>query len=100
MASNIAYLPFGPVSSLTLGNGVQVTYSYDLDYRLTRIQAQAPGGGAMLQDLTLAFDGEACPGLDPGAISRVASRFLRTFGFQAVAVSVSVSLCFNKSMSM
>ena len=24
------YLPFGPVSSLTLGNGVDVTYSYDL----------------------------------------------------------------------
>ena len=33
-------------------------------------------------------------------ILKVASRFLRTFGFQAVAVSVSVSLCFNKSMSM
>ena len=57
VASNIVYLPFGPVSSLTLGNGVDVTYTYDLDYRLTRIQAQAPGGGAMLQDLTLAFDG-------------------------------------------
>ena len=57
VASNITYLPFGPVSSLTLGNGVDVTYTYDLDYRLTRIQAQAPGGGAMLQDLTLAFDG-------------------------------------------
>ena len=70
VASNITYLPFGPVSSLTLGNGVQVTYTYDLDYRLTRIQAQAPGG-AMLQDLSFSYDGSGnidgiTDAVDPG----------------------------------
>ena len=70
VANNITYLPFGPVSSLTLGNGVQVTYTYDLDYRLTRIQAQAPGG-AMLQDLSFSYDGSGnidgiTDAVDPG----------------------------------
>ncbi|MGH6941069.1 DUF6531 domain-containing protein, partial [Hypericibacter sp.] len=35
VASNIAYEPFGPVKSLTFGNGLALTYAYDQDYRLT-----------------------------------------------------------------
>jgi RHS repeat-associated protein len=54
IASSIAYLPFGPMQAMTLGNGVQVTNSYDLDYRLSRTQAT---GAATLQDLTLGYDG-------------------------------------------
>ncbi|WP_234779039.1 RHS repeat-associated core domain-containing protein [Pseudomonas amygdali] len=35
LASNISYQPFGPVSSLTWGNGVLLSRAYDQDYRLT-----------------------------------------------------------------
>ena len=35
LASNITYLPFGPMSNLTYGNGKQLAQTYDLDYRLT-----------------------------------------------------------------
>lgn len=34
VVSNVAYLPFGPVSSYTLGNGQVVTRAYDANYRL------------------------------------------------------------------
>lgn len=34
LADTIARLPFGPVSSLTLGNGIQRTRTYDQDYRV------------------------------------------------------------------
>jgi RHS repeat-associated protein len=53
LASNIGYLPFGPMQAATLGNGVQVTNSYDLDYRLTGAQAT---GSATVQNLTLGYD--------------------------------------------
>ncbi len=33
--SSISYLPFGPISSYTLGNGQVVTRTYDANYRLT-----------------------------------------------------------------
>jgi RHS repeat-associated protein len=33
--SNVSYLPFGPVSSFTYGNGLNATRAYDLDYRIT-----------------------------------------------------------------
>lgn len=35
LASSIAYLPFGPATSWTLGNGIAVTHAYDQDYRIT-----------------------------------------------------------------
>jgi len=53
LASSIQYLPFGPATSATLGNGLQVSYAYDQDYRLTRILAGTPSQ----QDLTLSYDG-------------------------------------------
>src|SRR6185312_2582621 len=52
LASNIGYLPFGPVTSLMLGNGQQVSYGYDQDYRLTSIVAASPS----LQNLTINYD--------------------------------------------
>lgn len=39
LASDIRYLPFGPATSWTLGNGAVVTHDYDLDYRVSGIQA-------------------------------------------------------------
>ncbi len=35
LADNVSYLPFGPMTSLTYGNGLNATNSYDQDYRLT-----------------------------------------------------------------
>lgn len=34
LAAGIERLPFGPMQSLTLGNSIERTHSYDLDYRL------------------------------------------------------------------
>ncbi|MBT2117802.1 RHS repeat protein [Dyella sp. LX-66] len=37
VASNIVYLPFGPITSYTLGNGQVVTRTYDANYQLADI---------------------------------------------------------------
>lgn len=34
LVSNLDYLPFGPLNQLDYGNGIQLTGSYDADYRL------------------------------------------------------------------
>ncbi len=39
--SSITYLPFGPVSSYTLGNGQLITRSYDANYALTDLTSTA-----------------------------------------------------------
>ncbi|HSC19359.1 MAG TPA: hypothetical protein VLC74_10625 [Rhizomicrobium sp.] len=39
IASNAAYMPFGPLSGFTFGNGVALTLGYDQDYQLTGIVA-------------------------------------------------------------
>ncbi|MFR0690919.1 RHS repeat-associated core domain-containing protein [Enterobacterales bacterium AE_CKDN230030158-1A_HGKHYDSX7] len=36
LASGISYLPFGPLQQLTWANGIQLSRTYDQDYRLTR----------------------------------------------------------------
>ncbi|GFM77208.1 sugar-binding protein [Pseudomonas cichorii] len=38
LASSIAYLPFGPLKSLTWGNGILLSKTYDQDYLLTQQQ--------------------------------------------------------------
>nr|MEC6698351.1 RHS repeat-associated core domain-containing protein [Sphingobium sp. SJ10-10] len=53
LASNVTYMPFGPLKAALLGNGVQLTDSYDLDYRLSGRQAV---GSATMQNLTLGYD--------------------------------------------
>jgi RHS repeat-associated protein len=54
IASSVAYMPFGPAQSLTLGNGVQIVNNFDFDYRLTGIQASL--GSAALQSLAMTYD--------------------------------------------
>ncbi|MFZ1984808.1 MAG: hypothetical protein WAU91_10375, partial [Desulfatitalea sp.] len=39
LASNLAYKPFGPVSAMTLGNGLQTVRTYDKNYQLKTITA-------------------------------------------------------------
>jgi RHS repeat-associated protein len=41
VVSSISYLPFGPISSYTLGNGQVVTRTYDANYRLTDLTSPA-----------------------------------------------------------
>jgi RHS repeat-associated protein len=41
LVSNVAYLPFGPISGYTLGNGQAVTRTYDANYRLTDLTSPA-----------------------------------------------------------
>ncbi|MFC3651373.1 RHS repeat-associated core domain-containing protein [Dyella humi] len=41
LVSNVTYLPFGPVSGYTLGNGQAVTRTYDANYRLTDLTSPA-----------------------------------------------------------
>ncbi|MHB1057071.1 MAG: RHS repeat-associated core domain-containing protein [Rhodanobacter sp.] len=41
VVSNVAYLPFGPVSSYTLGNGQAITRTYDANYALTDLVSPA-----------------------------------------------------------
>jgi len=41
VVSAISYLPFGPISSYTLGNGQTITRTYDANYRLTDLTSPA-----------------------------------------------------------
>src|SRR5690606_5684060 len=54
LASGVTYEPFGPLASLTYGNGLVMTRSYDANYRLTGIATQS--GIATVQDLGLGYD--------------------------------------------
>jgi RHS repeat-associated protein len=53
VASTITYLPFGPVSGLSYGNGIVETRAFDLDYRATSI---ADTGAATMQNLSYSYD--------------------------------------------
>jgi len=41
LVNNIAYLPFGPISSYMQGNGQAITRTYDANYRLTDLTSPA-----------------------------------------------------------
>jgi RHS repeat-associated protein len=41
LVSNVSYLPFGPISGYTLGNGQAITRTYDTNYRLTDLVSPA-----------------------------------------------------------
>ncbi len=53
VVSKIGYQPFGPAASLTYGNGIAETRSFDLDYRLTTLAAS---GSNAVQSLTYGYD--------------------------------------------
>ena len=44
IATSVAYAPFGPLASLSYGNGLNRTRTYDQDYQLTALE-DAPGAG-------------------------------------------------------
>ncbi|RUL74071.1 RHS repeat-associated core domain-containing protein [Dyella choica] len=41
LVSNATYLPFGPISGYTLGNGQAITRTYDANYRMTDLASPA-----------------------------------------------------------
>jgi len=45
LASNVSFLPFGPLASLDFGNGLSLSRSHDLDYRL--MDQTTPGAQAI-----------------------------------------------------
>ena len=53
LAANIAYQPFGPVSSMTLGNNVVLSKDYDLNYQLIDLHQ---ANGTALMDRTYTPD--------------------------------------------
>jgi RHS repeat-associated protein len=53
--SKVAYQPFGPVNSMTFGNGVTESRSFDQDYRLTTL---TDTGAGALQSLTYSYDAD------------------------------------------
>jgi RHS repeat-associated protein len=53
VATSITYEPFGPVKSLTFGNGLAGAYAYDLDYRNTTRKDSSTG--VTIQNLTYGY---------------------------------------------
>ncbi len=41
---NVSYYPFGPLETITLGNGRTLTKTYDLDYSIQRVESSDPNG--------------------------------------------------------
>jgi len=54
VATAITYMPFGPIASLTHGNALAATFTWDQDYRLTGIVTAQ--GGTTIQDLVYGFN--------------------------------------------
>jgi RHS repeat-associated protein len=82
LASDIQYQPFGPLQSLTYGNGLVWTRSFDLDGRLT---GQTTG---TLQSLAYAYDPV---GNLTGLTDGLNSANNQTFGYDALDRLVSAS---------
>ena len=53
IASGATYEPFGPLASLTYGNGLALAVTYDQDYQPS---ARSVTGGATVQSLAYTFD--------------------------------------------
>jgi RHS repeat-associated protein len=78
LASSITYMPFGVMQSATLGNGVQITKTYDLDYRLSGTQAT---GATTVQNLSLGYD----PASNiSGITDALAANLSQTFQYDAL----------------
>ncbi|AXR66143.1 RHS repeat-associated core domain-containing protein [Leptospira mayottensis] len=58
IVENISYNEFGQTSSLTLGNGITTSYSYDVKGRMVRIHSSGDVGGnaKVLQDAVYSFN--------------------------------------------
>jgi RHS repeat-associated protein len=55
LASSVAYLPFGPLTSLTYGNGLVLTKTYTQDYLINTLQVQDPSTLTYILNRSYAF---------------------------------------------
>jgi RHS repeat-associated protein len=55
LATSITHMPFGPVASLTYGNGITDARTYDLDYRMTSVKDVATSN---VQYLSYGYDAD------------------------------------------
>ena len=55
LASSVAYQPFGPLVSLTYGNGLVLTKTYTQDYLINALQVQDPSTSAYILNRSHAF---------------------------------------------
>jgi len=65
VASNISYLPFGPIAGYTLGNGQVVNRSYDANYRLIDLVSPVLGLHFVRDDLGHITALGKAPGANP-----------------------------------
>lgn len=72
VAQNIAYLPFGPLTEMTLGNGMTQTRNYDQLYRAASRQVTG------FQDLTYSLD---AVGNITGITDQITAAASQTFGY-------------------
>jgi RHS repeat-associated protein len=79
VANAIQYMPFGGIKSYTLGNGVAVTRTYDLNYRLSDLEDD---GTSTIQDLALSYDLRSNITALTDAVQTGRSQ---TFGYDALA---------------
>jgi YD repeat-containing protein len=56
LATSIVHYPFGPILSLTYGNGVTDSRTYDLAYRMTNVTDTGTSG---VQNLTYGYDADS-----------------------------------------
>ncbi|PYQ57047.1 MAG: hypothetical protein DMF58_19230, partial [Acidobacteria bacterium] len=76
LVSAATYLPLGPLSSMTLGNGTSVTHTYDTRYRLTENKLTA--GASTNADYTYNYDSV---GNITGITDALDATYSRTFGY-------------------
>ena len=82
VVSNITYLPFGPVTSYTLGNGQTITRTYDANYAVTDVVSPV---------LNLHFVRDAMGNVAALGNSRGASPAIETYSYDPLYRLTSVS---------
>ncbi len=58
IASSIAWNPYGPITSLTFGNGLISKYTLDTSYRVTRVQTGTASAPGSTLDRSLSWTGD------------------------------------------
>ncbi len=79
VASSATYAPFGPLTSLTYGNGLSLSVSYDQDYQPS---ARLVTGAASVQDLAYGVDSD---GNITGITDHLASARSQVFQYDALS---------------
>jgi RHS repeat-associated protein len=76
LVSGVTYLPFGPIQSLTYGNGAVTTLQYDSDYRMTRSTTTSNP----VRDIVYAYNSAG----NITSLTDQANTYTKTFGYDAL----------------